>query len=88
MEKRFLQLLVSSKISLLPIADYQYMRDEKGKRWGKGVEQNPLNLKRKKIIEVMEKGKRCNYHLLTFCRPFVCYRLDFLLMLERVHLTI
>jgi hypothetical protein len=43
MERRLLQLLVSSKIPLLFVADYLNMRDEKGEGWGKGIERNPLN---------------------------------------------
>jgi len=38
MERRLLQLLVSSKISLLAIADHLNMGDEKGEGWGKDIE--------------------------------------------------
>jgi len=40
-----LQLLMFPKISLLSIADYLYMEDEKGEGLGKDIEQNPLNWK-------------------------------------------
>jgi len=43
MDRRLLHLLLSSKMSLLAVADHLNTGDEKGEGWGKDIEQNPLN---------------------------------------------